>query len=174
MGEWIPCKSKFCDISVYTEKDKKKLLKSPVSFSSDSALFFNKIISQPTYKIQKNSVWVMGVCKGVDYSELPIFGDSVSVLTVSSSNSINYPFVIKEDTLIINWDGLIIWMKKRKDMIMNGDTVRCYLGAKCGYTGYVIQGTRTNGHVKHVNPLNKDVPIEKVDKKDIKKEDTDK
>ena len=43
-----------------------------------------------------------------------------------------------------------------------GDTVRCKYGVKCPDTGYIIRGTRgATGRVIHVNPKNKNVPIEK-------------
>lgn len=45
---------------------------------------------------------------------------------------------------------------------LTGDTVRCKYSSRCQDSGYVIKGSRSKGHVIHVNPpLNKDVPMEK-------------
>lgn len=45
---------------------------------------------------------------------------------------------------------------------IEGDTVRCKYGSKCPDTGYIIKNSRNvAGRVIHVNPKNKNVPVEK-------------
>lgn len=78
---------------------------------------------------------------------------------------------LKQDTLILNFcGGVTFYMIKTPDktklnidgMPIVGDTVRCKYqetGEEC--TGYIIQGTRKKGgKVVHVNPANKNVPLE--------------
>ncbi|MEO6883500.1 MAG: hypothetical protein ABI199_05705 [Bacteroidia bacterium] len=85
-------------------------------------------------------------------------------------------FYLKGDTLLNDCGGYYFYFTKVKEVKnetipIDGDTVRCIYGNRCGSTGYVIQGTRATGHAVHVRPVNKNVPMEQVSKKDLKKEE---
>lgn len=114
---------------------------------------------------------------GEDPKYLSWIGFTKDYMETISSNC-NPPFVelvVLDNNMIIgDIDGFYVYMERINVLPKGGDTVRCIYGNKCGFSGYVIQGTRAKGHAIHVNPVNKNVPMEQIDKKDLKKEDTDK
>ena len=67
---------------------------------------------------------------------------------------------------------ILIMERKTLSEIVDGDTVRClyHEGKTC--TGFVIQGSRKSGKVIHVMPLNKNVPLEVEERKEMLKKQT--
>jgi hypothetical protein len=60
------------------------------------------------------------------------------------------------------WRSIVDCKGKTLVVVDKRDTVRCKNGSDCSSTGYIINGSRdTCGHVIHVNPKNKNVPLEK-------------
>ena len=115
IGIWIPYKSTFCRISAYTEEQRKQLMKSIIQFNSTKATFFNEVISSPKYKTIKESKEVALSNCDFDDTGISIINDSVNCLTIHSGSSLNYLFIINGDELIINWDGLIIFLRKKEN-----------------------------------------------------------
>lgn len=109
LGKWFPCKSVMCEIgALYTKKELRKLTKSAVIFNRDSAVFFDTKIYSPSYKIE---IGTFDYCNESDYEGLST-GDTVNTFNVFFAGTSNYQFAIIKDTLIINWGGLIIFLKK--------------------------------------------------------------
>jgi len=81
-------------------------------------------------------------------------------------------FYFKQDTLINICGGYTLFLLKVKEIqegsssTISADTVRCRYKEKGGVcTGFVIQGSRKNGKVIHVKPVNKNVPLESEEQK---------
>lgn len=136
----------------------------------------NYIYKDPNITINKESAAKYfkqdsTACKWAGYK----YTDSIWIVKTNGEVPFKEFILFNKNTIILRFDGFYLFMKKEKIKKKNepvaGDTVRCYLGNKCGYTGYVIQGTRKKGHVIHVNPVNKNVPMEKVDEKYKKDEE---
>ena len=60
------------------------------------------------------------------------------------------------------WRSVVDCKEKNVVVIHKRDTLRCKNGTDCPSTGYIVSGSRDIcGHVVHVNPKNKNVPLER-------------
>jgi hypothetical protein len=193
-GRWKIVKFIEGDLDPGSSRKGRKFLNKSVFLEANLAVVFQDSCKYPQYEIKRYNT--------EDYlwnnyrQHLPLGGipkDSVTVVELTCSGNPIYAskdspifdnefMLIGHDTLVLGGggEGLFFFLKRMEEdsgiirIPQNGDTVRCIYGKKCGYTGYVIQGTRAKGHAIHGNPVNKNVPMEQVDKKDLKKEDEDK
>jgi hypothetical protein len=186
-GKWEVYKCEESEQAPGSKSKSGKYLHKIILLKPDLIIFFGDTCRSPLYKIQKVDIQEYLWNNYREHQAANIKQDSMLTIYLSCkekptspyfSNIYNGLMLIEKDKLMDFEEGLFLYLKRIDESVdivpKIGDTVKCYLGAKCGYTGYVIQGTRKNGTVKHVRPLNKNVPMEEIDKKDIKKEEDSK
>jgi hypothetical protein len=180
-GKWCIKKYVSMPVSAYTDEEATKFIGKFIILRSNYAVVINDSCDSPDYKFNKENTEDFLTKKiRVDRKELGIEGDSLYVINLKctsspkyyNDNSPNFNFYIftNNNKLFVKYQGIIFILEKqsKEDIKGNilpsdGDTVRCFEGEKCAFTGYVIQGTRAKGAAIHVTPVNKNVPMEVVD-----------
>ena len=148
-----------------------------IAYYSESKLRKVKVtyygeMGQATFEYYLKDGEVIFIHRKVSNYNKPIYFSDSKVKSISTykyyffnENLLNSKEVDIEDAneFIVDFNNMIKGIKEYKlpDRTYTGDTVRCKYGSRCQDTGYVIKGSRTKGHVIHVNPpKNKNVPME--------------
>lgn len=159
-----------------TQSEAESFLKTEITIMPSIVVFFKDSCKSPVYKAHKENTIQYLLNYYRQESAIGIKQDSIIVVSVScsanpiylSNNSPNFKYnilLINKNKFVLNYSGVFYYFEKINENChnktpINGDTVRCIYGGKCHSTGYVIQGTRAKGHVIHVKPVNKNVPVE--------------
>lgn len=141
--------------------------------------FYGMKCQKPNYKVQKVNTLIFFEGDTTYKKLYGITEDSLNiVITDCGGAPFEYIYFITENYITLGVDNYTFFLQRvdasrKKNISFEpsvGDTVRCKYRETSGEcTGYIIQGTRKSGKVVHVNPVNKNVPLEIEEEKDKNK-----
>ena len=187
MGKWKIVKRVYADEKyTYTKKEEIECSGNIVIFYEDSIVsskdtcFYGIKCYAPNYQIQKVNAYSHYEGDTSYMKLIGITGDSIRI--ISTDCGVPYAFIdiLNENFICCGMDNYTVFLQRVVTSVENlnqksalpavGDTVLCKYRETSGEcTGYIIQGTRKSGKVVHVNPVNKNVPLEIEEEKDKNK-----
>ena len=118
IGLWKPIKHVESDIIGLPNSEISNLMKSTVSLNESTFIFFGEKSIKPKYTLHKEqTIEFINSNYRIDSKKLGLSKDSIQVLTVDLPASDPMPpidFIIFENKMIVNNDGVFIFLEKIK------------------------------------------------------------
>lgn len=172
---WYVKSFSFLAVSGLSEEEARSYLEQNVVFKPNLAIVFNDTCTEPKYIVDRVSANMYLRQFKTEKESIGIKSDTVVSIDLScvgspkyfteNSPEFNYAMIIDQQKLSIIYNGVVFHLEERPEIKSNtsveGDTVKCIFNKNKSCSGYVIQGTRKKGRVKHVIPqVNKEFPLE--------------